>query len=69
MGETITEELQRRLAERERKGIEEYGVGIDAAEGYEWIDEAVDELLDAAAYLLRKQRDTIKEPIPSQGED
>jgi len=57
MSSEIVRRLQERLAEREQRGVEEYGVTIDDAEGYDWIGEAIDELLDACVYLERARKE------------
>lgn len=58
MTDPIVNELHERLDRRQQKGEETYGVSIAAqTRHFDWIDETVDELLDACCYLLRKKQE------------
>ena len=40
------------FVERERLGMQRYGVPLDVCDGREWISESREELADAAVYLM-----------------
>lgn len=48
--------LHERLKAREQRGRETYAKRLQDSEG-NWIDEMLDELLDACAYLVRHRMD------------
>ena len=58
----IVDIVVRRLIDRSAEGMKNYGVSMKAASGNstKWIDNAIEELLDAACYL-EKLKDTLGE--------
>ena len=55
-GDAVFDFLHLRLHEREQQGRETYAQPLQDSEG-NWIDEMLDELLDACAYLVRHRMD------------
>ena len=53
--EEIRETLNRALDKQFAKGIEKYGHGVEIDQGgLDWLEEAVEELMDAQVYLAAK---------------
>ena len=47
--------LNRALDKQFQKGLDKYGQGVDVQqEGMDWIEEAVEEVMDAQVYLAAK---------------
>lgn len=57
--DSVVREVQNKLVNRSRRGMETYGVTMAAnpVEVSAWIDHTVEELLDAANYLTRLKQD------------
>lgn len=41
--------------QQERKGIEKYGKPLNPSDDYDWVDMAIEELVDATKYMLAEK--------------
>jgi len=52
--EEIKKEIMNRIDKRFEIGKKEYGHGVNVDDGHDWVDEAMEEILDAMIYSASK---------------
>jgi hypothetical protein len=52
--EGCNSDIKKLIEERMEKGIKQYGHGLKQDSGYDWVQEALEEVLDMSIYICAK---------------